>query len=143
MAQILLDQGEISDGQVGSHPDRIKLLKALGGEDEPRPSLGVCSVENGDKFLLCTDGFWEGLKTREIEKALKGSVTQSQLDKLVAKSVRRSGPRGDNSTACAVILGADSQAGAARNGLAVFGLTSGAIALVADRAFRLVGKFFK
>lgn len=143
MAQILLEQGEISDEQVGSHPDRIKLLKALGGEDEPKPSLGSCSVENGDKFLLCTDGFWEGLKTREIEKALNGSVTQRLLDRLVAKSARRSGPRGDNATACTIILGADSQAGVARSGLAVIGLTAIASALVADRTLRLVGKVFK
>jgi len=143
MAQILLEQGEISDEEVGSHPDRIKLLKALGGEDEPKPSLGACSVENGDKFLLCTDGFWEGLQTREIEKALRGSVTQRLLDKLVAKSVRRSGPRGDNATVCAVMLGADSQAEAARSGLAVIGLTAIASALVADRTLRLIGKFAK
>jgi serine/threonine protein phosphatase PrpC len=143
MAQILLEQGEISDEQVGSHPDRIKLLKALGGEDEPKPSLGSCSIENGDKFLLCTDGFWEGLKTREIEKALNGSVTQRLLDRLVAKSARRSGPRGDNATACTIILGADSQAGVARSGLAVIGLTAIASALVADRTLRLVGKVFK
>lgn len=143
MAQILLEQGEISDEQVGSHPDRIKLLKALGGEDQPKPSLGSCSIENGDKFLLCTDGFWEGLKTREIEKALNGSVTQRLLDRLVAKSARRSGPRGDNATACTIILGADSQAGVARSGLAVIGLTAIASALVADRTLRLMGKVFK
>lgn len=143
MAQILLEQGEIRDEQVGKHPDRIKLLKALGGEDEAKPSTGTSDVRSGDKFLLCTDGFWERLKLREIEKLMGRSVTQVLLDKIVAKAVRRNGAGGDNSTACAITIGSDLQPAGTASGLAVVGLTAIASALVADRTLRLIGRLVK
>lgn len=139
MAQILLEQGEIKDGDVGTHPDRVKLLKALGGEDPVKPSLGSVPIADGDRFLLCSDGFWERLRTREIEKCMRARLSQKGLDKLAAKAVDRNGERSDNVTACLIGFGEPGMRPSIGSGLAMVGLTALASALVADRTFKAFG----
>jgi len=143
MAQILLDQGEIKDSEVGAHPDRVKLLKALGGEDPVKPSLGSANLAEGDRFLLCSDGFWENLRLREIEKLMKGQLSQRALDLIVAKAAGRNGNRGDNVTACVIGLGSHAKSRCTSSGLAMVGLTALASALVADRAIKVLSRSAK
>lgn len=143
MAQILLEQGEIGEADVGKHPDRIKLLRALGGEDAPKPAFGNAAVSCGDSFLLCSDGLWENLKPREIERTFAGRPSQRSLDKLVSKADARNGERGDNVTACAVIMGPSQQGNGAGGGLAMVGLTALAGTLLADRAVKSFGRWLK
>lgn len=138
MAQILLEQGEIKDGEIGTHPDRVKLLKALGGEDLVKPSLGTAVLSQGDRFLLCSDGFWERLRLREVERCMRGQPTQKALDRIVAKAAKRNGDGGDNVTACLIGFGEPSARGSVRSGLAMVGLTALASALVADRTFKVL-----
>lgn len=60
--QMLADMGEISPEQIRNHPDRSRLLQALG---KPGDTLKVAQpkmlsqLEAGDCFVLATDGFWE------------------------------------------------------------------------------------
>jgi serine/threonine protein phosphatase PrpC len=136
MAQILLDQGEIKDSGVGTHPDRVKLLKALGGEDPAKPSQGSAPLADGDRFLLCSDGFWERLSLREIEKCMRARPSQTTLDRIVSKAAHRNGDRGDNVTACLISFGQSEPRRSPGSGLAMVGLTALASALVADRAFK-------
>jgi PPM family protein phosphatase len=99
MVQILFEQGEVREEEMGTHPDQGRLLRALGADDELKVSTGSADLADGDGFLLCTDGFWERIKPREIEK-LFSSVPPSKkaLDALVEKAVQRNGPKGDNVT---------------------------------------------
>lgn len=140
MAQILLEQGDIQDREVGSHPDRVKLLKALGGEDRARPSLGSASIDQDDRFLLCTDGFWERLTHREIERFMRGRLSSKALDKIVEKAANRNGSRGDNVTACVLATAQSVESGSAGRGLLVVGLTALASALLADRTLKTLSK---
>jgi len=133
MAQILLEQGEIDDSEVGSHPDRIKLLKALGGESPAKPSAGSAEVAEGDCFLLCSDGFWENLKLREVERCLAAGPTQASLDRLAAKAVSRNGESGDNVTACAIQIG--DRPCVRRTGWLFAGISALAGAVPANRRF--------
>jgi serine/threonine protein phosphatase PrpC len=144
MAQILLEQGEIKDSEVGRHPDRVKLLKALGGEDAMKPSLGSAPLAAGDRFLLCSDGFWERLKLSEIEKCMRGRPSQKTLDRIVEKAAGRNGERGDNVTACLIGFGDDHDTSRSRgSGLAMVGLTALASAVVADRTLKVLGRIAK
>lgn len=102
MAQILFEQGEIMDEEIGRHPDRIKLLRALGGEEMSKPSLGTASVCAGDTFLLCSDGCWETSHARKIEEFFGQAVSQGLLDWLVKDAVSSNGSSSDNVSACAV-----------------------------------------
>jgi PPM family protein phosphatase len=99
MVQILVDQGEVKEEEMGTHPDQGRLLRALGADDELKVSTGSAVLADGDAFLLCTDGFWERIKPGEMEKLFSSSPpSQNGLDDLVEEAVKRNGPKGDNVT---------------------------------------------
>lgn len=103
MAQILCDQGEIKDEDISCHPDRVQLLKALGGEEMYKPSLGKAPVSEGDGFLLCSDGFWESTTREQIGNFFKRGASQASLDALVSNAVAANGAKSDNVSVCAVV----------------------------------------
>ena len=104
MVQILLEQGEVKELEMGEHPDQGRLLRALGSNEELRPTYGSAELTENDSFLLCSDGFWEKTPQEEMEKLFQGDPTQAQarLDELVRRAIDRNGPKGDNVTALAV-----------------------------------------
>ena len=65
-SQMAVSVGEITPDQIRSHPDRNKLIRALGVDNDVR----VDSVElDGiyyDSLLLCSDGFWEFVLEQEM-----------------------------------------------------------------------------
>lgn len=73
--QMLVHSGEIKDDDIRHHPDRNKLLRALGDEwDSPLYEVSKeKKLSKHDAFLLCTDGFWEHLPVEAITQALKNS----------------------------------------------------------------------
>ena len=105
IVEILLKQGEITEEEMGTHPDQSRLLRSLGGEEDPRPGSGKAELKEGDGFLLCSDGLWERVKRREIEDAFQKPELERALERLVASAVKRNGPKGDNVTALAVRYG--------------------------------------
>ena len=105
MVQILFEQGEVSEDNMGTHPDQGRLLRALGGGEDCKISYGSAPLSNGDGFLLCSDGFWERTRSIEIEDFFKRKPTAGNLQSMVMEAVRRNGPKGDNATALAVVLG--------------------------------------
>ena len=109
MVQILFDQGEVSEDEMGNHPDQGRLLRALGSGEDLKVSHGVFSILDGDAFLLCSDGFWERIKSHEIEEFFKLKPTTENLKSMVLEAVRRNGPQGDNTTALFVVVGASSR----------------------------------
>lgn len=69
--QALVEAGEISPDDVRHHPDRNRLLRAVGGSDSPRATVSDArEVEPGDAFLLCSDGFWELVEEDEMQADL-------------------------------------------------------------------------
>lgn len=63
VVQILLDMGEIKPQDVRSHPDRNRVLRVLGMDEDMKPTINYDGLllQRGDCILLCTDGFWEYL----------------------------------------------------------------------------------
>ena len=101
VVQVLFERGDITEEEMGTHPDQSRLLQSLGGEDTPSPRLGNASLESGDVLILCSDGFWEHLKTAELEKlaAAPPAKRQRALDLAVKEAVSRAGYKADNTTA--------------------------------------------
>lgn len=102
MAQILVDQGEIGEEEMGTHPDQSRLLRALGTEEVPKATLGEAKCLSSDGFLVCSDGFWERISRGEIETFFQEPVSQIGLDTMIQTAVERNGVKGDNVTAFAV-----------------------------------------
>lgn len=73
--QALVDAGDITSRQIRFHEDRNRLLRVMGKKGELRPNIEqqLYSIQKGDAFLLCTDGFWESITETEMEIELTKS----------------------------------------------------------------------
>ncbi|EXJ09077.1 PP2C family protein-serine/threonine phosphatase [Nitrincola nitratireducens] len=99
VVQMLLDTDQITEEEMGTHPDQNRLLQSVGGENPPKVSLGETALEAGDALLLCSDGLWERFDIPEITKAinLEGKVgIETWPQKMVDEAAKRGGPKGDN-----------------------------------------------
>ncbi|WP_229458344.1 PP2C family protein-serine/threonine phosphatase [Massilia glaciei] len=86
VAQQLVDAGFAQADQLRGHPHRSLLFAAVGAEGGTPVAVSeeVHQLEDGDAFLLCTDGFWEWLLEPDMERTL--SSTGSSDDWLAAMS---------------------------------------------------------
>ncbi len=104
--QALVRAGELTPAGVRDHPDRNRLLRALGDGQPPRPTLAAAPFElqAGDAFLLCSDGFWEAVTEGEMEVALaKATDAHDWLERMELGLRRHARPSQDNYTALAVL----------------------------------------
>lgn len=54
--QTLVDAGQITDEEAEHHPNKNRILKALGIKPDLAPSFDRVQPKNGDVFLICSDG---------------------------------------------------------------------------------------
>lgn len=113
---MLFERGEITEEEMGTHPDQSRLLQSLGGEDAPSPRTGSAEIAAGDVLLLCSDGFWEHLKQDELEKlvSVPSARRQAALEEAVAEAIERAGAKADNTTAAMIHF---DDTGASRSGI--------------------------
>ncbi len=73
LPQRLAEIGEISQNQIRCHEDRNRLLSVFDGPDISRFSTSEqpVSLNKGDAFLLCSDGFWDYVYEEEMETCYK------------------------------------------------------------------------
>lgn len=105
VVQVLVDQGEVNEEEMGSHPDQGRLLQSLGTKDYREPAYGTEALDAGDGFLLCTDGFWERTPRRAMASLLQSQNEQELLARLrraIRRAVQLNGSTGDNVSAAAV-----------------------------------------
>jgi serine/threonine protein phosphatase PrpC len=108
--QSLCDAGRITPDEIRFHPDRNRLLRALGSSGELHPSILTepQPLVPGDSFLLCSDGFWEYVTETEMEAELSCATTASAwLERMQCRLLPRAGPDNDNYSAIAVFAAAD------------------------------------
>jgi len=105
VVQKLVDAGYLAQNAVRHSLERSKLFAALGHEadvpialrEEPFP------LQEGDVFLLCTDGFWEYVDESTMQAALAVAATPAGwLESMVADVVSRGGREQDNFSALAI-----------------------------------------
>lgn len=76
--QMLVMTGEIEE-EIRCHPDRNKVLRALGDDHEAlKCDISHFDVKPGDRFLLCSDGLWEPVLEEEMTRAMKSSESVSE-----------------------------------------------------------------
>jgi len=98
VVQMLLNLGEITEDEMGTHPDQNKLLKSLSSKKRVEISYKEIRLkkETNNAVLACSDGFWEYLSTDEMKKYLFEENLDSALLKMVSLSKERAGENGDN-----------------------------------------------
>lgn len=68
--QTLVDAGQITDEEAEHHPNKNRILKALGIKPELSPTFNKVQPKNGDVFLICSDGLSGMISDSIIANAL-------------------------------------------------------------------------
>ena len=102
MVQVLVEAGEVTEEEMATHPDQNKLLRSIGGEDPPKTTHGNAALRPEDRFLLCSDGFWETITADEMAGALVERRLDESLAHLADLAAERGGVKGDNIAVTAV-----------------------------------------
>jgi len=78
--QMLVASGEIKEKDIRGHDDRNRLLRVMGTPwNQPQYEISPWIwEEEGQAFLLCTDGFWELLEEKRMIYHLKHAKTPKQ-----------------------------------------------------------------
>ena len=100
VVQVLFEQGEITEAEMGHHEDQNRLLQALGGDEAPKARLGGADLAPGDALILCSDGFWENLEAVDLAELAASPPHRRRraLRNAVKKAVTRGGARADNTS---------------------------------------------
>ncbi len=78
--QMLVLSKQLKEKQIRFHEDRNRLLRVLGMESEKQvfEIMPPMDVKGRQKFLMCTDGFWEYVFEKDIQKLAKNSKTADE-----------------------------------------------------------------
>lgn len=68
--QALVDAGQITDEEAENHPNKNRILKALGIKPDLSPSIDHVYPKNGDVFIICSDGLSGMVSDAKIEEVL-------------------------------------------------------------------------
>lgn len=107
VCQASVDMGMIRPEDIRGNEDRSRLLKVLGSEESLniKKAYPPIRIQNGDAFLLCSDGFWEYVYETEMEAdLLKSDNSETWLKYMLKRHILRAENKGDNYTAvCGII----------------------------------------
>ena len=88
----LLRRNEISEDAAREHPHRHVLTRAMGVRPDVEPDLAEITPEEGDVFVLCSDGLTGHVEDHEIAKVVMDhDDLQESCDSLVDLANARGG----------------------------------------------------
>jgi serine/threonine protein phosphatase PrpC len=109
--QSLVDAGLLDSKQLRSHPKRSELRSALGVSTDVLEVDSVDAsqgVEDGDVFLLCTDGVWEFIADERLSQLLtSASGPRAWLDALADEVVLVASGKADHDNFTALAIWVD------------------------------------
>lgn len=106
VVQRMFEEGQISAGEMTTHPDRNKIYSCLGGGVFPEIALSQeNAMRENDVILLCSDGLWGQLEFDEIAAILDTFPLAAALPELMDNAELRGGRTGDNLSAIAMRWG--------------------------------------
>lgn len=78
--QMLVNSGAIKEKAIRHHEDRSRLLRVMGTEwNSPKYQVTESiPLSTQTTFLLCSDGFWELIDEKMMEKTLRKSKTPKE-----------------------------------------------------------------
>jgi serine/threonine protein phosphatase PrpC len=88
----LVKNGEITEDDAKTHPQRNILTQALGSRGDLNIEFLALEIQPGEKFLLCSDGLYGMVDRDGIEAILKlNEDTQELAEKLVEQANENGG----------------------------------------------------
>jgi len=102
-AYALYQNGEISERELDTHPDKARLIQYIGKNDapiQPHISKGV-PLQKGDVILLCSDGVTDGVSGKRLEDAIEKALKTDSVASTIVDKAYEGGSK-DNITAIVV-----------------------------------------
>ena len=99
--QTLVDRGVISRAEARVHFQRNIVLRAMGIDSWVLADVEGKIVEDGDRYILCSDGLVDEADDAEIENEIRASVSAQDLSDRLVDLANRNGGR-DNITVVVV-----------------------------------------
>lgn len=105
--QVMVDAGDLNFEAIRHHEDRNRLTRSLGNNGKLRITVleQALTINPGDAFLLCTDGFWEFVTESDMQDTLAKSGTPTAwLTAMESILLSRAPASHDNYTATAIFV---------------------------------------
>lgn len=102
MAQIQVLRGRIREEDMANHPDQARLMTSVGGTEAPEPEYRTWALERGDRFVVCSDGFWEIVPTEAQGDLLASRDPATALEAEIHSRLEAADDGHDNTTAILV-----------------------------------------
>lgn len=93
-------KGQLTDEQAEDHPQRSIITRALGPEPEVQVDLQTVPAQDGDVFLICSDGLTTMLDDEQIARILGRATSLEAAVRALVDEANRAGGR-DNITVVA------------------------------------------
>lgn len=97
--QDMRDQGRLTEWEMGIHPEQNRLTRSINILSPPAVDIHVLpAFRMGETFLLCTDGFWEFIKEKELLSLSQPESGKTELKKMAKMAILRAQGSSDNCT---------------------------------------------
>jgi protein phosphatase len=100
VAQDKFSQGKMDLKEALYHASNHTLTQAIGVHRDLRLELRYDKIEAGDRYLLCTDGLYSNIYSRELRMQLSEGTPENALQSLLDDALDKGGT--DNITGIAV-----------------------------------------
>lgn len=115
VAQMAVLVGELDKSEIRSSKDRNRLIRVLGDANVPKVDSEILHIQQGDRFLLCSDGFWESVTETVMLNSMVQTTTAQAWLATMRDVIEEADNRGqDNHTAIAIIV--EKAKGGGKNG---------------------------
>ena len=90
--------GLLTPDEARLHPQRRKLMQAVGMPTGIKPEVTSVALKPGDRVLLCSDGLWEALADQDIGRVIGSNASMLALTSILVDKANECGGQ-DNITA--------------------------------------------
>jgi len=83
LVQALIDRGRISSQEAKTHPQKNVITRALGTDEFVKTDLFEYRIYDGDRILLCSDGLYNMVGDRDIQRIILENSIETATKELV------------------------------------------------------------
>jgi protein phosphatase len=99
LIQKQVDEGKVTEREMGLHPEQNQLTKSINIKQQQSAEINFYPpIKKGETFILCTDGFWEFLKEKDLLQLADLDSGRNELMKVAKMMHFRAQGKGDNLT---------------------------------------------
>lgn len=109
VVQMLLEQNKITQEEMNHHPDKGRILKALGSSSFKGVDYATHVYTPSDTFLLCSDGYWESISPGHsvLPPKPENMAMDVYANQLAHEAVKINGTDESDNTTLAIVTTSD------------------------------------